>query len=175
MRRIVPLAAAVLALAACNQQGTPQESAEDFAARIGQGGASDPAEPAPVPTVAQAAPPAGADVTALEKLGNVAGVDLGPRAGGCTLMVGETELLMAGAPAGEAHGKGVIRVGNGLVMLDTGPGGLATVKRGGTFTGDGVTVSLAAAPGTAQIRNANVTVTSAAGKSKAYSGRWVCS
>ena len=96
MNRLL-LLAIPLALAACSSEQTPQESAEDFASRIGQDGEStagagvDPDKPN---TVAKA-PPANADLTQLQKLGDIGGVDFGPRDGGCTLMVGKNEIIIA--------------------------------------------------------------------------------
>lgn len=178
--RNVLLILAPLALIACSQEPAEQESADDFAARIGgEGGAdaaADPSQPTmDMPNKAEAAPPAGADVTKLQQLGDVAGVNLGPREGGCTFMTGETEMIIAAGLRDPAmSGKAVIRVGDGLVLLDSGPGGLTTIKRGTTFTGEGVKVAVRPTAGTAQSRPANVTVTAADGKTQSYSGNWIC-
>lgn len=179
MRRLLPLA--VLALAACSQPSAEQESADDFANRIGQQGEAgtgqlDPSQPDPdAPNVAQAAPPPKADLTALQQLGDVGGVNLGPREGGCTFMAGETEMLIAvGMKEPTLPGKAVVRLGDALVMTDAGPGGLAAIKSGTTFSGEGFKVQVAPAAGDAQSRPARVTVTDAAGKSQNYSGNWIC-
>ncbi len=172
-----------LSLAACSQEPAEQESADDFAARIGgeapaEGAAKplDPSQPTmDMPNKAEAVPPAGADVTKLQQLGDVAGVNLGPREGGCTFMAGETEMIIAAGLRDPAmSGKAVIRVGDGLVLLDSGPGGLTTIKRGTTFTGEGVKVSVRPAAGLAQSRPAQVIVTAADGKTQTYSGNWIC-
>ena len=100
------------------------ESADDFASRIGQNGeALDPAQRDPdAPNTANAAPPSGADLTQLQKLGDIGGVDLGPRDGGCTLMVGKDEMIIAGAMNdGAIPGKAVVRVGDSLTMVDADP------------------------------------------------------
>ncbi len=177
------LALAPLALAACSQEPAQQEGAGDFASRIG-GGAADSSgangqaassNAGKVPNTANVAPPAGADVTVLERLGDVAGVDMGPRDGGCTLMVGDAAMLMASSLKDRAmSGKAVIRVGNGLVLLDGEPGGLESVRTGSTFTGEGVTITIRPATGNAQTRAATVAVTAANGKSQNYSGNWIC-
>ncbi|QPD00105.1 hypothetical protein [Qipengyuania soli] len=179
MRRLLPIA--IFALAACSQPSAEQESADDFADRIGQqGGAAqgqlDPSQPDPnAPNVAQAAPPANVDLTTLQQLGDVGGVNLGPREGGCTLMVGEQEMLIAvGMKEPSLPGKAVVRVGDTLVMADSGPGGLAAIKAGTTFSGEGFKVQVSPAAGQAQSRPAKVSVTDASGKSQSYSGNWIC-
>ena len=178
--RIALIAFSALALAACsNEPAGQQESAGDFASRIGQqegaaATASSQADPG-VPNVAAATVPAGADLTQLQQLGDIGGIDLGRRDGGCTLMVGGQEMLMA---AGQNElglpGKAVVRVGNSLVLVDAGPGGLEKIKSGTTFTGEGFTVQVAPAAGAAQSRPANVVVTDAAGQSQSYNGNWIC-
>lgn len=179
MRRLFPLT--LLALVACTQPSAEQESADDFANRIGQAdgaqqGQLDPSQPDPnAPNVAQAAPPPQANLTTLQKLGDVGGVNLGPREGGCTFMAGDTEMLIAvGMREPTVTGKAVVRVGDALVMTDAGPGGLAAIKAGTTFSGEGFKVQVAPAAGQAQSRPARVTVTDAAGKSQNYSGNWIC-
>ena len=183
--RIALVSFAALALAACSQEpAAEQESADDFASRIGQsetqatGGmpANDPAQPDPnAPNVASATPPQGADVTKLERLGDIGGVNLGPRNGACTFTSGGREMMIAaGLNEPTLPGKAVIRVGGGLTMLDTPPGGLAAIKSGSSFTGEGVTVKIAPAAGEGMTRPANVTVTDASGKTQSYSGEWIC-
>ena len=163
------LAAGALAVAACSD-AQESESAEDFAARVGDGGTAAPATPAALETTAVAAPPpAGADVLALEQLDNIAGVDLGPRDGGCTFMSNGTELLLAGAPADPASaGRGVVRVDGKLYLLAS-AGGLPAIRQGTRFSGEGITVDVA---GSGQA--ATLTVIDGAGRQKAVSGNWIC-
>ena len=177
MRYLLPVA--VLALAACSQPSAEQESVDDFASRIGQqGGAQqlDPSQPDPnAPNVAKAAPPANVDLTTLQQLGDVGGVNLGPREGGCTFMAGEKEMLIAaGMNEPTLPGKAVVRVGDTLVMTDSAPGGLAAIKGGTTFSGEGFKVQVTPQGGQAQSRPATITVTDATGKSQSYSGNWIC-
>lgn len=177
MRRLLPLA--VLALAACSSQpASEQESAESFADRINGEGQKqlDPSQPdVDAPNVAQKAPPQGVDLTSLQKLGDIAGVNLGPREGGCTLTVGSDEMIIAaGMRDIDMPGKAVVRVGDSLTMMDSGPGGLASIKGGTTFAGEGFSVKVTPAAGDAQSRPAAVTVTDAAGKSQSYNGNWIC-
>lgn len=162
------LACVVLVLAACSD-GQESESAEDFAARVGPQ-ASASAVPAPVETTAVAAPPpAGVDVLALEQLGNIAGVDLGPRDGGCTFASNGTEMLIAGAPADPASaGRAVVRAGGKLYLLAS-AGGLPALRQGTRFTGEGITIDVAGAG-----QASTLTVTDGAGRQKALSGSWVC-
>jgi len=170
----------VLALAACSQQpAQEQEGADDFASRIGQqeaGAQLDPSQPDPnAPNVAVDAPPTEANLTQLQRLGDIGGVNLGPREGGCTFMVGNQEMMIAaGMKEPTLPGKAVVRVGDTLVMTDAAPGGLAAIKSGTTFSGEGFTVEVAAAAGEEQSRPANVVVTDAAGNSQNYSGNWIC-
>lgn len=180
MNRIAPVLIA-FALAACSQEPAEQESADDFAARIGTSaeGAAKPLDPSQptmdMPNKAKAEAPAGADVTALQQLGDVGGVNLGPREGGCTFMSGgEAMIIAAGLKDRAMSGKAVIRVGDGLVLLDSGPGGLAAIERGTTFRGEGMTVAIRAAAGEAQSRPAQVTVTAEDGATRAYAGDWIC-
>ena len=79
MKRIV-LTAAVLLVAACSGQQSSEESAEDFASRIGSDSTAardNPQAAAEMPNTAQAVPPAGADVTALQQLCDIGNFDLG--------------------------------------------------------------------------------------------------
>lgn len=165
---LMMLAGGALALAACSdaQEG---ESADDFAARVGT--QSDaPATPAAVETTAvTAAPPADVNVLALEQLGNIAGVDFGPRDGGCTFSSGGVEMLTAGARNDPASaGKAVIRLGGKLYLLSS-AGGLNAIRQGTRFTGEGVTVDVS---GSGQA--ATLTVTDGLGQQKAVAGNWVC-
>ena len=170
----------LLALAACSQEpAVEQGSADDFANRIGQqqgGAVLDPSQPDPdAPNVAALAPPQDANLTQLQQLGDIGGVNLGPRQGGCTFMVGSQEMIIAaGMNEPTLPGKAVVRVGDTLVMADAAPGGLASIKAGTTFTGEGFTVQVAPAAGEGQSRPANVIVTDAAGTSQDYSGNWIC-
>jgi len=178
VRLILPLAA--LALAACSSEpAAEQESADDFATRIGQSGEGaqlDPSQPDPdAPNTANDAPPAGADLTQLAQLGDIGGVNLGPREGGCTLMVGNEEMLIAAGMRDKAlPGKAVVRVGNSLTMVDADVGSLDAIKAGTTFNGEGFTITVAPAAGEQQSRPANVTVRDASGKTQSYSGKWIC-
>ncbi|MBX7493191.1 hypothetical protein K3163_08215 [Qipengyuania sp. 1NDW9] len=181
MMRLAILSLSALALAACSSEPAPQESADEFADRIGSGapGASatlDPSQPDPnAPNFATDTPPVGVDLTQLQRLGDVGGVNLGPRQGGCTFMVDEQELIIAvGMNEPTLPGKAVVRVGNQLVMADAGPGGLAAIKGGTTFTGEGFTVQVAPAAGEAQSRPARVAVSDATGNQQNYSGNWIC-
>ena len=177
MKRLL-LIALPLALAGCSSEPAEQESADDFASRIGQDGnaAGGPQDDPDLPNTASVTAPGGADLTQLQKLGDIGGVDLGARDGGCTLMVGKDEMLIAGAPDdASVPGKAVVRVGDSLVLTDAAAGGLDAIRDGTSFAGEGFTVSVAPAAGTEQRRPANVTVTDAAGKTQSYSGNWICS
>ncbi len=179
MTRFLVLSLGTIALAACSSEPVEQESADDFANRIGGGeqrAGLAPSQPDPdAPNTASEAPPSGADLTSLQKLGDVGGVDLGPREGGCTMMVGQEEMLIAaGMRDVDMPAKAVVRVGDGLTMLDSGPGGLQSIKNGTTFSGEGFTVRVNPAAGVGQSRLANLVVTDAAGASQSYKGRWIC-
>ena len=180
MRRLA-LSMAVIALAACSQEPEAEpESADDFASRIEQGQEGtpmdDPSQPDPdAPNVAVDAPPQDADLTQLQRLGDIGGVNLGPRNGGCTFMVGNQEMIIAaGMNEPTVPGKAVVRIGDTLVMADAGRGGLSSIKSGTTFSGEGFTVQVAPASGEAQTRPANVVVSDASGNSQNYSGNWIC-
>ena len=166
-----------LALVACSSEPSKQEGADDFANRIGQNGeATDPIQTdLGKPNTASAQPPLDADLTKLQKLGDIGGVDLGEREGGCTLMVGKDEMIIAGGVSDSAiPGKAVVRVGDSLTTVDASVGGLDAIKNGTTFEGEGFTVSIAPAEGGQQRRPANVIVRDTAGKSQSYSGNWIC-
>lgn len=145
--RAVLLSATLLALAACSdREATGTDGSEsDFAARVGSGnvvpGAAAPG--AVANTAIKGPPPANADVFAMQQLGDIGGVNLGPRAGGCTFSEGGKEMLIAAGPADRAlPGKGVVRVGGTLIQLDTPPGGVDVIKGGTTFTGEGFSVRI---------------------------------
>jgi hypothetical protein len=166
IRLMLPLA--LLALAACAERTGTDGSEDDFAARVGAGqGAA-----APVATTAVAGPPpAGASVFALEKLDDISGVDLGPRAGGCTFSANGAELLVAAAPADRAlPGKAAVRIGGRLVQLDTAPGGIAALEAGTVFTGEGFSVRVKPIGE----RQGQLLVTDGANETKVIAGNWVC-
>ena len=178
--RIALVFPVALALAACSQEPAGEQgSADDFASRIGQqeGAAQlDSSQPDPnAPNVAVNTPPSDADLVQLQQLGDIGGVNLGPREGGCTFMVGNQEMIIAAAMKEPTlPGKAVVRLGDTLVMADAAPGGLAKVKSGTTFTGEGFTVQVAPAAGEGQGRPANVVMTDGAGNSQSYNGNWIC-
>lgn len=171
------LLAVSLALGACGSPDTGSDAGEgDFASRIGAGAATATAvgadAGAAVPSVAvKGPPPPAADVFSLEKLGDIGAVDLGPRAGGCTFVVNGTETLIAAAPADRAlPGKGVVRIGGRLIALDTPPGGIAAVRAGTSFRGEGFNVAVRpTGPG-----KATMTITNAAGQTRATAGDYIC-
>ena len=168
MSRTLTAALLVFALAGCSNERSG-ESAEDFAARVGSGEAQPaPADPASAP-VSTAVP---SDVVvSLEQLGNIAGADLGPRDGGCTFSVAGSELLVAGAPNDPtARGKAVVRTGGNLYLLDATPGGMAAIRAGTRFAGQGIIVDLASTGA----QTATLAVTDGAGRVATLAGNWVC-
>lgn len=171
-RLILPLA--VLALAACSDRSGTDGTEDDFAARVGAGNATTSAVETAAPVVSKAVkgpPPPGADVFKLEKLGDISGVNLGPRAGGCTFSSAGTEMLIAAGPADRSiPGKGVVRIGGRLIELDTPPGGVEAIKAGTTFTGEGFSVRVT--PGTGG--RGSMTITNGEGQTKAVAGDYVC-
>lgn len=171
IRSVLPLA--LLALAACSDRSGTDGSEGDFASRVGTAsGTAAPVAATPGATTAiEAAPPAGADVFAMQKLGDIGGVDLGPRAGGCTFSQEGTEMLIAAGPADPAlPGKAAVRIGGQLLRLDAPPGGIAAIKAGTRFTGEGFSVAVQpTAPGKALL-----TITKGAGQTKIVTGDWVC-
>lgn len=146
IRRALPLI--LLALPACSDRdNTGADGSEaDFAGRVGAGNAPSSAveTAAALPSKAvKGPPPPGANVFQLEKLGDIGGVNLGPRAGGCTFSENGREMLIAAGPADRAlPGKGVVRIGGKLIELDTPPGGLDAIKGGTTFTGEDFSVQV---------------------------------
>lgn len=178
MKRLLMVSAAIV-LAACSQGEDSAESGEDFAARVGNGEAT----PAPQGTVAPpesteartSAVPQGADPLALEKLGNIARVDLGPRDGGCTFSLEAQELLLAGAPNDPATmGRGVVRIGGELINVTAQDGGLEAIYAGPTMTADGVTVRVVPAPGNEATRTADLYVAADGKQRKFAGGQWAC-
>ncbi|WP_435417492.1 hypothetical protein WAB17_11525 [Parerythrobacter aurantius] len=178
MRRgfALTFAAPTLFLLACSPQGQ-EENADDFASRIGATGDApvpsqqDVAAEAAQPNAAAAQLPAGVDAKYLERLGDIAMVDLGPRTGGCTFQeVGREVFYVSGHSQG---GKGVIRVGGQLVTVDA-KGGLADIRGGTTYSASGVSISVAPAAGNQARRPANMVVTDAKGETQSYSGDWIC-
>ncbi|MBU0668754.1 MAG: hypothetical protein KJ703_00335 [Alphaproteobacteria bacterium] len=173
MNKTLIIATALL-VAACSQEPASSESADDFANRVGAPGAVvEGGVPAPVETTAvKAPPPANADVFRLEKLGIIGGVDLGPRAGGCTFSVQGQEMLIAAAPADRAlPGKATVRIGGQLLLLDSPPGGIEQVRSGTSFAGEGFSARITRT-GPDQ---ASLMIADAAGTQKAFAGNWVCS
>lgn len=173
MTRLLLLSSCV-ALVACSAEGA-QESADDFASRIGASegavaaAAGEPAGEQPNAPAAQI--PAGTDVKFLQRLGDIAMVDLGPRTGGCTFQeVGREVFYTSGHSQG---GKGVIRVGGQLAVVDA-KGGIGAIRAGTTFSGPGVSISVAPAAGNQARRPANMVVTDAKGETQSYSGDWIC-
>lgn len=171
---LFPLAA--LALAACSDRTGTDGSEGDFASRVGAGKAGAEAAPAQAATpganaAAAGPPPAGANVFAVERLGDIGGLDLGPRAGGCTFSEAGTELLIAAGPADRAlPGKAAVRIGGRLIALDAPPGGIETVRAGASFRGEGFSVAVQPT-GPAK---ATMTITDGKGATKRVAGDWVC-
>lgn len=171
------LASAVV-LAGCSPQGE-QESADDFASRIGASEGAATAAPSQAevealanqPNAPVAQIPSGADVKFLERLGDIAMVDLGPRTGGCTFQELGREVLYTSGNA--QSGKGVVRVGGELIVVNA-QGGLAAIRSGTTYSASGVSISVAPAAGNQARRPANMVVTDARGETQSYSGDWIC-
>ena len=115
--------------------------------------------------------PSGTDVKFLQRLGEIAMVDLGPRTGGCTFQeVGREVFYTSGHAQG---GKGVVRVGGQLVTLDAN-GGIVAIRAGTTFSAPGVSIIVAPAAGNQARRPANMVVTDGKGETQSYSGDWIC-
>ena len=180
MRTLLVISAAVL-LAACSQGEDTAESGDDFAARVGSGEGGD--APAPTGTVAPAestiartsAVPAGANPLQLEKLGNIARVDLGASDGRCTFSKDAVEMLLVAAPDDTAvMGKGVVRIGGELINLSAEEGGLGAVYGGPTMTAEGVTVRVVPAAGNDALRTADLYVAANDEQRKIAGGKWAC-
>lgn len=173
IRAALPLV--LLGLAACSDRSGTDGSEGDFASRVGAGTDSDAAVPGSAASGATTAtkgpPPPDADVFAMEKLGDISGVNLGPRAGGCTFSDQGTEMLIAAAPADRAlPGKGVVRIGGKLIELDTPPGGVEAVKAGTSFAGEGFSVRVQPSGK----GKGTMTIANAGGRTKVVNGDWVC-
>lgn len=174
IRAVLPLASLVLVAACGEREPASADSAADFAERVGAGSAPSSAVEvaANLPSKAvKGPPPVNANVFDLQKLGDIGGVNLGPRAGGCTFVDKGTEVLIAAGPSEPTlPGKGVVRIGGRLIELDSPPGGIAAIKAGTTFTGGGFSIAVRpTAPG-----KGTMTITNAAGQTKAVSGDYVC-
>ncbi|KZY54664.1 hypothetical protein A3736_13740 [Erythrobacter sp. HI0063] len=176
---VLPLALPFVLAACSSQEPAPADSAEDFASRVGAPGTSTTGGTAVVvapqtveTTAARIAPPPNTDVTQLERLGNIGGVDLGPRAGGCTFSAAGQEMLVAAGPSDRSlPGKATVRAGGKLILLDAPPGGYDQVKAGTTFNGEGFSV-LVQPTGR---DTGQMTITDVQGRQKSFNGRWVCS
>ncbi|NNC59293.1 MAG: hypothetical protein HKO05_04795 [Erythrobacter sp.] len=170
--RLSILALSAVLLAGCSEPAA-QETADDFANRIGASGATVAVVQgdASASGAAGAQVPQGTDATQLQLVGNIDGVDLGTRTGGCTFQeVGREVLVTAG---NAENGKGAIRVGGALVTLDA-AGGIGAIRSGTTFSAQGVSISVAPTAGNQAKREANMVVTDAAGVTQSYSGDWIC-
>ncbi|ABC63428.1 hypothetical protein [Erythrobacter litoralis] len=165
-----------LALAACSQAGEEQ-SADDFANRVGANGqATGPSQAeveaqAAQPNAPAAQIPSGADPKQLERLGDIGMVDLGTRQGGCTFQELGREILYTSG--NDQSGKGVVRIGGELITVDA-SGGLSAIRAGTTFSTQGVSISVAPTAGNEARRAANMVVTDSAGTTQSYSGDWIC-
>jgi len=169
---------AALLLVACSQGDADQaQGGDDFADRVGSGAPMPKGTNAP-PESTQArtsAVPAGADPMALEKLGNIAQVDLGKRDGGCTFSKDSVELLMTGAPDDAAvPGRGVVRIGGDLINMTAEEGGLDAIYAGPTMVADGVTVKVVPAKGLDSMRTADLYVAADGQQRKIAGGQWAC-
>ena len=177
MKKVLMVSAAIL-LAACSQNDSDAESGDDFAARVSADGAPVPEGTVAPPESTEARSsvvPEGADPMALEKLGNIARVDLGPRDGGCTFSQEAQEMLIAGAPNDPAvMGKGVIRLGGELINLTAEEGGLEAIYAGPTLTAQGVTVRVVPAAGNDANRTADLYVAADGQQRKFAGGKWAC-
>ena len=170
--RSAPLLPALL-LAACNSQpGDDTGSAQDYAARVGaSGSATESIDPQAQNAAQPIAPPPGSDVRQLERLGDISQVNLGLRDGACTFSSEGAPLLVAAAPEEPTlPGKATVRIGGRLLLLDALPGGLAEIRDGTTFQGEGFTAELARA----QNNNANLTITEREGEARTIAGKWAC-
>ena len=177
--KALPMVFAAILLAACSQGTDTAPAGDDFAERVGAGqggGAPEGSVAAADSTVADtSAVPAGADPMALEKLGNIGRVDLGPRDGGCTFSQGGTEMLLVGAPNDAAvQGRGVVRIGGELINMTAQDGGLDAIYAGPTLSADGITVKIVPAAGEGTVRTADLYVAADGKQRKFASGQWAC-
>ena len=137
-----------------------------------------------VPIDAQGQPVDAGDGPVLQALGSLAGVDLGPRVGGCTFQHSDgRDLLVTGAAqASGVAARGAVRSGGVIVMLQSPDRiGVDGLKAGPTLTGGNLTVQVRRAAGEGEKSgavtswNANLGVTDTDGRQRLYSpGRWVC-
>jgi hypothetical protein len=121
----------------------------------------------------------------LQVLGDLTGVDLGKRKGGCTFQHQDgRELLVTGSAADkDSDAIGAVRSGGVIVMLKSqAKVGLDGLKAGPTLSGGNITVSVARAEGKGAPMgpltrwNANLGVRDASGQQRVYSpGNWTCS
>ena len=178
MTRTFLIIAATACLAACSQGDEASQNGEDYAARVGAGadGAAQGSVADPASTQAQAsAVPEGADPLQLEKLGNIARVDLGQRDGGCTFSYEANELLLAGAPDdSNVMGRGVVRIGGELINLTADAGGLDPIYAGPTMAAEGVMVKVVPAEGNQSTRTADLYVAANDQQRKFAGGQWAC-
>lgn len=174
MIRDCVLCAAAL-LAACGQP-SGGESADAYAERIGASGSAAEGQTAPaVQGGAQALPPTAANPLKLDRLGDASAVDLGPSAGGCSFTSGGEAILIAAAPVDRMlSGKARVRITGKQVLLDAAPGGMAALRDGTTFAGEGFSVTVTPASGVGHSRAARLTMRDAGGAENSYSGDWVC-
>lgn len=177
MKKVLMVSAAIL-LAACSQNDSDAENGDDFAARVGAGDAplaKGTVAPAESTEARSSVVPEGADPMALEKLGNIARVDLGPRDGGCTFSLNAQEMLMVGAPNDPAvMGKGIVRLGGELINLTAEEGGLEAIYAGPTMSAGGVTVKVVPAAGSDATRTADLYVAADGQQRKFAGGKWAC-
>lgn len=170
--RLLTVCAASFALFACGDRTGTDGSEQDFANRVGAGQTTSGAPAGSVATTAVAGPPpTGADVRALEQLGDISGLDLGQRAAGCTFSANGQELMTAAAPSDRAlPGKAAVRIGGKLLLLDAPPGGVDALKAGTVYSGEGFEVRTQRTAADA----GRVTITGADGANRVIEGRWIC-
>jgi hypothetical protein len=136
------------------------------------------------PKDAQGQPVDKGDGPVLQALGSLAGVDLGPRIGGCTFQHQDgRELLVTGAAQAQGvEARGAVRSGGVIVMLKSiDANGLDALHAGPTMVGSGLTVQVKRAAGEGVKEGglttwaANMGVSDAIVTRRIYSpGRWVC-
>lgn len=119
----------------------------------------------------------------LQALGDLSGVDLGQRKGGCTFQHNDgRDLLITAAAADKGvAGKAAARIDGVIVYLNTvGDIGLDGIKAGGKYSNGSITVEVArgsqGGPSGGVTRySANLGVSDASGKQRLYSpGMWIC-